>query len=298
MNTKKGVSLFLDSGAFSAWSQKTEIDIQEYIKFIKRNEKYIDVYANLDAIGDPQQTWKNQMIMEEAGLSPLPCFHLNEDYEWLNKYVEEYDYIALGGMVGTSVVNLQPFLDQCFGKYICDDTGMPKVKIHGFGLTSLKLMLRYPWFSVDSTSWVVTSRLGSIYIPRYKGGKYVYDEQSWKISVSNKSPDRKEAGQHIETMTPKQKSIFLDYIKEKGFSLGASEFRKEDEDYELKENEKWNGKADKGKREVEKIIEPGICNDYKQRDEMNIIYFLDLEKSMPKYPWSFKHQALSLGFEL
>ena len=42
------------------------------------------------------------------------------------------------------------------------------------------------------------------------------------------------------------------------------------------------------KREVEIILEEGISNRYQLRDEMNIIYFMDLEKSMPKYPWSFQ----------
>ena len=36
---KNKVSLFLDSGAFSAWSKNTTIDIEDYISFIKENEK-------------------------------------------------------------------------------------------------------------------------------------------------------------------------------------------------------------------------------------------------------------------
>ena len=49
------VELFLDSGAFSAFTQKVTIDIQEYIAFIKEHEDIIDVYANLDVIGMPEQ---------------------------------------------------------------------------------------------------------------------------------------------------------------------------------------------------------------------------------------------------
>jgi len=152
-------------------------------------------------------------------------------------------------------------------------------------------MLRYPWYSVDSTSWVITGRLGSIYIPRFRSGEWIYDEQSWKIAVSNRSPGIKEAGQHISTLSKKEREILLNYIHNKGYVLGKSEYKKEDQDYELKENEKWAEKkpADKKvKREVEIILEPGISNKYQLRDEMNIIYFLDLEKSMPEWPWAFK----------
>lgn len=55
------IELFLDSGAYSAWSQKTKINLKKYIKFIKENEDVIDVYSNLDVIGSPEGTWKNQV---------------------------------------------------------------------------------------------------------------------------------------------------------------------------------------------------------------------------------------------
>ena len=182
-------------------------------------------------------------------------------------------------------------LKRIFTKHICDEKGMPRVKVHGFGLTSLSLMLRFPWFSVDSTSWVVTGRMGSIYIPRYDCNRWIYDENSWKIAVSNRSPNLKEAGQHINTFPAKQRQIFLDYINEKGYKLGHSEFKKVSQSHELAENEKWAEKkpADKNaKRELEIMLELGVSNKYQLRDEMNIIYFLDLERSMPEWPWAFK----------
>ena len=79
------VDVFLDSGAFSAWTRGVEIDIQKYIEFIKQNQDVITVYANLDVISpgrfsmgtkeSAELTLRNQKIMEQAGLSPLPVFH-------------------------------------------------------------------------------------------------------------------------------------------------------------------------------------------------------------------------------
>jgi len=160
------------------------------------------------------------------------------------------------------------------------------------------LMLRYPWYSVDSTSWVVTGRMGSIYIPRYKGGKWIYDENSWKIAVSNRSPNTKEAGKHIETLPPLEKRILIRYIYEKGYRLGKSEFKEVAQNHTPAENERWAEKKEKGKskRLLEIIKEPGISNKYQLRDEMNIIYFLDLEKSMPEWPWAFKKKGVTNGF--
>jgi hypothetical protein len=289
---EKKVNLFLDSGAFSAWSQGEPIDIQEYISFIKENEEYLDVYSNLDVIGCPVGTWKNQMIMEEAGLMPTPVYHYGEDPKWLKRILSRgYKYISLGGMVPISNKDLMKWLDEIWDKYLTDENGMPICQVHGFGLTSLVLMLRYPWYSVDSTSWVVTGRMGSVYVPRRKDGEWTYDENCWKIAVSNKSPNKKEVGQHFDTLPPMTQELVMDYLTEKGYKYGKSSFRKESQDYVLLENERWGEKRPQDKkelREVETIIEEGVSNKYQIRDEVNIIYFLDLEKTIQPYPWAFK----------
>jgi len=300
--TKNNVDLFLDSGAYSAWSKGVEINLDEYIGFIKQHEQSIEVYANLDVISNEEtgneksarQTWQNQKAMEEAGLDPLPVFHYGEPLKYLKRYIKQYDYISLGGMVPVSNGQLISWLDKLFTKHLTDEQGMPLVKIHGFGLTSLQLMMRYPWYSVDSTSWVITGRTGQIFVPNKKGGEWVYDENARKVPVSNRSPGRKDDKNHISNLPPRQKQITLDYIHEKGFKLGESTFEEVDEDYEPKENERWAEKKDEaegGKRLLEIIEEEGVSNRYQIRDEMNIIYFLDLEKSLPDWPWPFEKET-------
>ncbi|MDD5053492.1 MAG: hypothetical protein PHO27_12225 [Sulfuricurvum sp.] len=310
------INLFLDSGAFSAKSKGVEIDIGEYIKFIKENKKYITVYANLDVIGDAEAGWKNQKIMEDAGLSPLPVYHIEDDISYLYRCLE-YPYFCLGGMAtGYTTAQRRSFLDMCF-EIICNTIdGMPKCKIHGFGMTSLELLLRYPWYSVDSTSWVLTGRFGSVFVPRKVNGSYVYDESSWKVTVSNQSPDQIEEGKHFNTFAPMEQNMILQYLKEKGFKIGKSEYKEENrKTYKLQDGERWVNSADApAVREmieefhiyapnkllamrdmVEIVIEPGLSNDYKQRDELNIIYFMDLERSLPSWPWAWKRTSLS-GF--
>ncbi len=292
------VNLFLDSGAFSAFTKGITIDIQEYIAFIKENQEVIQVYANLDVIGDPQGTLQNQQTMEQAGLNPLPCFHYGEDIEYLKYYLQKYPYIALGGMVPISTKDLIPWLDSLFADYICDTNGLPKTKIHGFGLTSLTLMLRYPWFSVDSTSWVMTGRMGSVLVP--KRGNYLVDP--WKVAVSDRSPSKAEAGKHFKTFSPMEQEIITGYLASKGYKIGKSEFRLENKNYKPVDGERWHGPVrGDGSREVELVIEPGLCNDYMQRDEINIQYFLDLERALPQWPWPFKlktNHAVKGGFDL
>jgi hypothetical protein len=174
-------------------------------------------------------------------------------------------------------------------------------------------MFRYPWYSIDSTSWVMTGRFGSVLIPRFKNGEYIYNEPPWKVTVSNQSPDVREQGKHISTFAFMEQDIIIDYLKSKEIKLGKSEYRKEDKKtYKVKKGERWAGdieldlqqgedyKQQQGDSLVETIIEAGVCNDYRLRDEVNIVYYLDLEKHFPKWPWAFKlnQKESSKGFGL
>lgn len=152
---------FLDSGAFSAWSKGATIDLDRYIGFIKRFKPQIDVYANLDNITNVNETEENQKKMEGVGLRPLPVFHYGEPFKILEKLLDKYEYIALGGMVPIPTIKLDPWLCTCFEK-ICNKDGTAGRKVHGFGLTTVSLIKKYPFWSVDSVSPVLTGAMGGI----------------------------------------------------------------------------------------------------------------------------------------
>lgn len=187
--------VFLDSGAFSAFTQGIKVDLPAYCNYVKRNRDIIeevdgDLLASvLDGIGDPQQTWENQKSMEALGVRPLPCFHYGEDERYLEEYVKNYTYITLGGMVPISTPQLYHWLDRIWEKYLTDGSGRPLIKVHGFGLTTIDLMKRYPWYSVDSSSWVQIARTGGMMLPRGK-----------VVSISERSPSIKVAGQHVDNL--------------------------------------------------------------------------------------------------
>jgi len=143
---KLGIHIFLDSGGFSAWKSNVEINIDEYIQHIKNN--YIGKYINLDVVNNPEKSYENLKYMESNGLQPIPVFHLGSDLKYLQQLVdEEYYYICLGGTVGKSRKERIKFFDECFSKF-------PNTYFHGLGMTDPKLMNKYPWFSVDSTTWL------------------------------------------------------------------------------------------------------------------------------------------------
>lgn len=205
---RDGVKIFLDSGAFSAFTLGTEVDISRYCDFIHANDDIIardqgtKMIAPLDVIGGgPGEFYtktktadlslKNMEEMERRGTEPLPCFHFNEPWEYLDYYVGKYDYIALGGLVRNDLFALESWFRQVFER-TCNPDGTPKIRFHAFSLTALGLMLKYPWYSVDSSTWVQLAANGMVLMPR--SGKQLY--------ISAKSPERKKALHHYDSLPP------------------------------------------------------------------------------------------------
>lgn len=207
---RDGVRIFLDSGAFSAYTKGVQIDLPKYCRYIQENADIVDVASVLDGIGDPLLTWQNQQRMEQLGVRPLPCFHYGEDERYLEWYIGHYEYITLGGMVPISTPQLRIWLDRLWEKYLTDGSGRPRLKVHGFGLTSIPLMTRYPWYSVDSSSWVQIAGIGGIMLP----------ELGRPVPVSEHSPARKnDRGGHIDNMAPIHRTRLEQIVAGYGFSI-------------------------------------------------------------------------------
>jgi len=313
---RKKVSLFLDSGAFSAWARGITIDLEEYIVFCLKHIDYVDVIASLDVIPgegmfgkidsddvkrSARQGWLNYHEMLKAGIPKeklIHTFHQGEDFKWLKRMVRSIPYIALSPANDKTTDQKRIWLDGCM-KYVVDECGTPLVKFHGFGVTSVDLVIRYPWYSVDSTSWVKTGRFGGVYVPRKISGKFVYHKTPWKVNVSARSPSKTLHGKHFFTFSKEEQKTIQEYFEMKGYKIGKSVFKGVDKKYELKENERWwskgnafldsqgvefgTGKNVEG-RIVEKVIEPGLSTEYRLRDELNIKFFLDMEEYLPPWP--------------
>ena len=202
--------VFLDSGAFSMFTQGITVDMDAYVAFIKRNLDIIDVASVLDGIGDPALTFENQKKLEDKGVEILPCFHYGEPIEYLEYYLQNYKHITLGGMVPIATPDLKKWLDFIWEHYLTDSSGWPLIKVHGFGLTSISLMDRYPWFSVDSTSWVLTGRFGSIFFP-------TKDRPDGKLTISDQSPARKTRDRHYDTLSEIERKSVDGIFARQGF---------------------------------------------------------------------------------
>jgi hypothetical protein len=217
---------FLDSGAYSAWTKGTVIDLDEYCAFIRANIDRIEAYACLDVIpgkiGRPateqerneaaEQTWLNYLYMEREGLKPLPVFHYGEDWRFLTRMLQHgCDYIGIGGLVAVPGGPRRYWLDMLFSR-LCKSNGMPIVKTHGFGMTSVPLIFRYPWHSVDSTTWIKITANGAIYLPQFVKGKFVFDQNPTIITVSSSNPKANEDAKHGDSLAPAYRAILDQWL--------------------------------------------------------------------------------------
>jgi len=273
---------------------------RKYTMFIKEYLPNLEVYAVLDVINNAEATWENQQYMESKGLKPIPVWHFGCEIKWLEMYLAKgYEYIAIGGLVPNPTSVIIPPLDDIWDYLLTYDNGIPRVKVHGFAVTAPELVSRYPWYSVDSASWVKYGKYGIVLTPRTKGGKRVYNVSPHSVAVSDRSPFKEMQGKHISNYSPAERNFILNYYHEKGFRLGSCKYKLVGNGYDLQDNERFvSGRKGDKEREVEIEIEKGLATDYRVRDELNILYYLDLEKSQPDWPWAFKRHKMPKGFNL
>lgn len=179
---KDGLFL-IDSGAFTAHTRGVEIDIDEYIKWLNERDEYIDYFIVLDKIpgkwGQPkthadveegaQKSWENYWYMRERVKSPhklLPVFHQGENPLWLKKYLDiepKLDYICFGGNKELDRENRQHWYSQCF--QIIRQSSNPDVKVHCLGSGTFSDVELFPFYSMDSTTWVHASASAEVRTP-------------------------------------------------------------------------------------------------------------------------------------
>lgn len=162
-----GLDIFADSGAYSAWTTGHPITVPEYAAWLEKWGDRLTCAAALDVIGDAaeshKQTTELRKIVAQSHpkLPLLPVFHANDEggFYWLEKYLDEgYEYIGIAPnafrFTGTQGL-MGHWLDKCF------KLARPTTRYHGLGMTTWKHLLRFPLYSVDSTTWANFARYGA-----------------------------------------------------------------------------------------------------------------------------------------
>jgi hypothetical protein len=173
-------NLIVDSGAFTMWTKGKEVNLDEYIEFCKKIKAIAKCkisFVNLDVIPGSfghkpskediekgaEKGWANYEKMTKAGLKVIHIFHQHEDFKWLDRLKESSDYIGISPANDLSIQLRLNWLDKVYAHI------KNEVKTHCFGLTSPRAALRYPFYSCDSSTWLMGSRFATFY--KFKDGK-------------------------------------------------------------------------------------------------------------------------------
>jgi len=181
--------LYLDSGAYSVSTGKSNIDVQGYRDYLKKYGHKFDACFNLDDdFNMPDHNLQNQLYLE-SGLAgstsfPVPVIHDN-----INPFGEFEMYARLGhnfiavGSAGSRSSKDQ-LLTQAKEKY-------PHVRIHLFGDLDRYLLEKHRPYSADSASWAHKAGKG--------GGIYYWrstENKQYHFNVGGRDPVK--GGQHIK----------------------------------------------------------------------------------------------------
>ena len=138
----------LDSGAYSAFAKGAVIEIEEYLDYclsVLQDSKQNGIFV-LDNIQDWKISRRNTEYLISKGIPVIPVYHRDEPTELLKEYSVMSKKIGLGGIVRDRKGS-DRWIDACFS------TIWPQ-KIHGLGVDSSTMILKYPWHSVDSSQWM------------------------------------------------------------------------------------------------------------------------------------------------
>lgn len=158
-----GVDVFADSGAYSAFTTGATITVREYAAWLKEWRGCFSAAAALDVIGNPHaslaQTHELVAELGDIGCPVIPVYHGTDgSIDWLDRYIDAgFKYIGIApGPVRRDRKLFMHWLRACFARKP-DDVGY-----HGFAVTGIDAMRAFPWYSVDSTSWMSGLRYGNL----------------------------------------------------------------------------------------------------------------------------------------
>ncbi|MBR4377287.1 MAG: hypothetical protein IKP50_00155 [Bacilli bacterium] len=233
--------LLVDSGAHSAHTKGVKLDLEEYIGFVNDNIDKMSLYVQVDKIPGvyrkpktakdwleaPQLSWENYLYMKEKSkdwTKLVPVFHQGEDYKWLENLCDyefsdgsHIPYIGLSPRGDVSLQAKYDFCAKCFA--VIQKSKNPKVKTHAFGATSLSMLERLPFTSADSTTWVLVSAFGQVWIPTGITGESVDDTVGVKLGVSKENINHQTATWTYWEQKPEIKKKLDDYFESIGTNI-------------------------------------------------------------------------------
>lgn len=174
------LNIIIDSGAFTAFTKKKQINLTEYTEYIRSLKKEIVNFnaIQLDVVFNPEKTRENFVKQLDAGVQVCPVFTRGEKPERFFELINDGHYVFVGGVQKGEN-------NKGFAKFLLERSKTKKV--HYLAFTNQRFIRAYSPYSVDSSSWTRASRFG--YFEAYAGfGKLVKIE---KMEFTKELPESK-----------------------------------------------------------------------------------------------------------
>ena len=195
----RGMKILIDSGAFTffkdpKYAKKTlewwEKYIENYVDFIKTHREYIFACVELDIdslVGSEKvQEWREKYFypLEQEGINVIYLYHLDKDLDYFKEMCRKHAYVGFSYVELKRELQEQPIVDSMVAQ-LFEIAKQYKTAIHGFAITSNRLLLNYPFLSADSTSYLTGSQFGTITYFEAGSMKHL-DKETWKTQYMGK----------------------------------------------------------------------------------------------------------------
>jgi len=178
---------YFDSGVVqlrkkSQIQKKKEVSNDILIKLYKDTD-FVKYIFNLD-IGEIKDQLHSYDVMRKAGVPTIPIWHGHMPFDIIDRFVETTDYIAISmfKLAGKNKeTNVYAYLDK-FWTYIMNRNLFP-LKVHILGVERPNILLKYPFYSCDASSYTASMRFGAIHkftLQGFKNLKLRYNKKTVK----------------------------------------------------------------------------------------------------------------------
>lgn len=155
-------SFAVDNGSFSSWkSGNPVIDWRRYYEWVAGIHRFPSFdFAVIPDVIDGTEKDNDKLIEEWAWKTPknkwvgAPVWHLHESIDRLQRLAGEFPRVCLGSSGTYSVVGTENWWTRIYEAInsICDKSGLPVCKLHGFRMLDPDVYSRLPFSSADSTN--------------------------------------------------------------------------------------------------------------------------------------------------
>jgi hypothetical protein len=164
----------LDSGAFTFLNTPQTIKsgslnwddyVRRYADFINAHQIKQFFELDIDAVvGLPEVERLRRLLEQRTGQACIPVWHRSRGRAYWEALIREYRYIALGGIALRHITKSE----HRYFPALLDSAHAQGCRVHGLGFSPPATLHRYPFDSVDSTTWN-GNRYGRIYY--FENGK-------------------------------------------------------------------------------------------------------------------------------